>query len=378
MKILIVIPSYKPAYVYGGPIYSVSRLAEALVQRGNEVTVYTTNANGSDELDIKTDFPFDIEGVTVYYFKRWSRGHSNFSPKLLFQLFRNLKTFDVIHIQSWWNLVTVPAALICSIGGKTPMISPRGTLTVYTLTHKGHFLKSIFHKWIGTTLLKKSVLFFSTLREWKEASKLIEISKYYVIPNLLDLYPSTLPREHNEECLQILFLGRIDPAKNLELVFDALKDDPGFKYQWTIAGEGHESYLRECKEKTKDVSGIFLLGSIAGEAKFHLLANADVLVLPSHTENFGNVIIEALSQGTAVLMSRHVGIGDYVVSHRLGLFVDDNPESWKEALRALAMDKSVLHDIRKRAPEIISRDFQPQVIAEEYQKAYEEVLRHAY
>ena len=91
MNILIVIPSYKPAFVYGGPIYSVSRLAEALVQIGNSVTVYTTNANGAEDLNITIGESVDVDGVNVLYFKRWTRGHSNFSPTLLLRLIKNAK-----------------------------------------------------------------------------------------------------------------------------------------------------------------------------------------------------------------------------------------------------------------------------------------------
>jgi glycogen synthase len=54
MKILHIIASYKPAYVYGGPVMSVSMLAEQLALAGNQVDVYTTTANGKTELPVKT------------------------------------------------------------------------------------------------------------------------------------------------------------------------------------------------------------------------------------------------------------------------------------------------------------------------------------
>lgn len=376
MNILIVIPSYKPAFVYGGPIYSVSRLAEALVQIGNSVTVYTTNANGAEDLNITIGESVDVDGVNVLYFKRWTRGHSNFSPTLLLRLIKNAKKFDVIHIQSWWNLVTVPAAWICLLLGKAPMISPRGTLTYYTIYHKGQFFKSIFHNWIGAKLLERSVLCFTTIHEYQEAKKLTRTEKYFVLPNILDLQDPRLVIRKAEESLQILFLGRIDPAKNLELVIEALSSDLDFNYQWKIAGEGDEGYIKVLKEKAKNLHDVQWLGAITGEAKYNLLAEADLLVLPSHTENFGNVVLEALSQGTPVLLSPHVGIGDYVIRQKLGFVVEDNPERWRSELRTMALDKSRLLDIRRIASGVIQRDFEPRVLAKKYQEAYQKVINN--
>ncbi|RME09021.1 MAG: glycosyl transferase, partial [Bacteroidetes bacterium] len=54
MKILQLIPTYKPAYVYGGPIFSVSKLCETLAAEGHEVRMLTTTANGPDELQVPT------------------------------------------------------------------------------------------------------------------------------------------------------------------------------------------------------------------------------------------------------------------------------------------------------------------------------------
>lgn len=374
MRVLIVIPSYKPAYVYGGPIYSVSRLAEALVQIGNDVTVYTTNANGLENLDVNTKKSSIINGVAVFYFRRWTRDHSNFSPSLLVKLIKTANSFDVIHIQSWWNLVAIPAALICLLKGKTPCISPRGSLTEFTVTHKMQLLKSTIHKWVGKRLLNKAVLFFSSFYEKRESTKLLESGKYCILPNVMDLYPPVQVRERLGEELRILFLGRIDPAKNLELIFDSLKGNLDFEYKWWIVGEGSESYIEECKERTKDVKEVEWLGPITGLAKLNLIASADILILPSHTENFGNVVIEALSQGTAVLLSPHVGAGEYVESHGLGFIIEDDPERWKSVFRSLARNKSPLADIRKRAPELIKRDFQPELVAQKYLDVYRHVV----
>ena len=66
MKLLVVTPFYKPAYVYGGPVRSIPSLCEGLTSIGNDVTVYTTNANGKENFGKEKSklFPTDI-GRTV-------------------------------------------------------------------------------------------------------------------------------------------------------------------------------------------------------------------------------------------------------------------------------------------------------------------------
>ena len=69
MKILHIVPSYIPAYRYGGPIESVHSLNAGLVKNGAEVTVYTTNIDGSNDLNVPVGTSVMIDGVRVFYFK---------------------------------------------------------------------------------------------------------------------------------------------------------------------------------------------------------------------------------------------------------------------------------------------------------------------
>ena len=70
MRILFTVLGYKPAWRIGGPIVSVSALAEALARRGHEVIVFTTNSNLDENLDVTTNQPTDVNGVQVWYFER--------------------------------------------------------------------------------------------------------------------------------------------------------------------------------------------------------------------------------------------------------------------------------------------------------------------
>ena len=144
MKILHIIPSYKPAYIYGGPIYSVSAVCEWQARAGHQVFVYTTTANGVSELEVVASEPYLIEGVCVTYFKRFTKDNSNLSPGLLRKLIKNVKEFDIIHLHSWWNLVVIGALTICVLKGKKTVFSPRGTLSEYGRSARSKIVKKVF------------------------------------------------------------------------------------------------------------------------------------------------------------------------------------------------------------------------------------------
>lgn len=211
MKILHITASYKPAFIYGGPIYSVAALCEALnenkeqrtknketgevesqkskvkneldsdenlfvtenLQRSADygqntpaIQVYTTLANGDKELPYQSGETKLVDGVAVTYFKRITKDHSHCSPALLLHLWKNAKKFDIVHIHAWWNLVSMGATVVCLIKGIKPIISPRGMLGDYTLTK----VKSIFHHFIGKQILKRCAFHATTSMEAEEIS----------------------------------------------------------------------------------------------------------------------------------------------------------------------------------------------------------------
>ncbi|HEU0065269.1 MAG TPA: glycosyltransferase, partial [Flavisolibacter sp.] len=180
MKILFISPSYKPAYCYGGPTVSVSQLAETLVQLGNEVTIYTTTANGKTELEVKENERVILNGVAVYYFKRLTGDHTHISFALWNKLNNTVDQFDIIHLQSWWSILIAGSAFICAIKKKKYIISPRGMLSAYTFQTGSSFYKKILHQLIGKRLLKNSYLHATSVLEWKELLKLSKKIKGFI------------------------------------------------------------------------------------------------------------------------------------------------------------------------------------------------------
>src|SRR5690606_15445864 len=135
--------------------------------------------------------------------------------------------------------------------------------------------------------------------EFSEVRKNVSPEDVHIIPNVLNLPVDGQPvpvRQRNG--LHLVFVGRINPIKNLDLLLDVVMDPEVRRLHCTldIIGTGEGDYIRSLQRKTNGLKYIRWLGDIDGEEKFTHMRNADLLCLPSHSENFGNVVIEALSQ----------------------------------------------------------------------------------
>lgn len=382
MKIIHVTASYKPAYIYGGPIQSVAKLCEAMVEisDGEDLQVLTTTANGTEELEVQTGKVSLTDSVPVTYFKRWTKDHSHFSPELLIQL-RNtiLQTQDsklIIHIHAWWNLVSVLSCLIAKWHKIPVLLSPRGMLTSYSFGNRNSISKNLIHNILGKKLLKYCHIHATSEQEKQDILKIITPKSITVISNLVS-FPSSAPslQSSANNIFQLLFLSRIEEKKGLELLFEALTlvDIP---WQLTIAGSGKAEYVESLKlkaEMLKPSNRIKWLGLVDKEKKFDLLADHDLTVLTSHNENFANVVIESLSVGTPVLVSKYVGLADYVKDKELGWVTSLNVDEIKTELVSAYREATKREKIRTEAPSLIKDDFNDVNLAKKYIELYNRI-----
>jgi len=148
MKLLCVIPSYWPAFQFGGPIYSVHGLNNALVKKGIDVTVYATNVGLGKKVLLNQEV--NVNGVKVTYFtfikffEFLGTTGWQFSWCITKALKKNLKKYDIIYIPGIWNYPSVIAGYYCRQYNKPYIIAPKGMLYPYTIKKKdwknGHII----------------------------------------------------------------------------------------------------------------------------------------------------------------------------------------------------------------------------------------------
>ncbi|HEY4196028.1 MAG TPA: glycosyltransferase, partial [Mucilaginibacter sp.] len=352
MKILQINASYKPAYIYGGPTMSVSRLCEEMVKGGHTVEVFTTTANGADELPVAPDQKMIVDGVSVTYFKRLTKDHSHYSPALLRRLRKEVENFDVVHIHAWWNLVSVLSCRVALMSGVPVVVSPRGTLSAYSFTNKNNLPKKIIHHFLGNGLLKRSNLHVTSEREEQGIEALIQPKTITNIPNFIALpdHVSLVP-EKQEGPLKLIFFSRIEQKKGLDILLNALTLVT-VPYHLTIAGDGDAAYVDRLKAiaSANGIADHISWMGFQGANKFELLQQHDLMILPSHDENFGNVVIESLSAGTAVLISKYVGLAGYVAKNNLGWVCGLEEREISGYIDRLQNESVRLSAIREQAP----------------------------
>lgn len=436
MKILHIIASYKPAYIYGGPIMSVAKLCECLsavssnqyqVPRleereeeilnqvqddrdrrsnneqqktnkqtnkqtnishspnspllrrgaGGEATVYTTLANGAEELPYPSGTVKNIDEVEVHYFKRLTKDHSHISPALFWKLWKTAKDFDIIHIHAWWNLVSIFSCLIAVMKGKKIVFTPRGTLSTYSFNNRTSAAKKLFHRYIGKPLLKKCHIHTTSKREEMDMQILLNPKEITTIPNLVELpwkQADTLLQRHKDfnGSLKMIFLSRIEQKKGLELLFTVLSKIQ-YPFHLQIAGTGEADYIAELKQLSEQLEiaeHLTWLGMLNKEEKFLQLAENDLFVLPSYDENFANVVIESLFSGTPVLITENVGLSDYVLEKDLGWVCKRTENDLLEKLNEAYRESTY----SKRIQDTIVEDFKEDKLVERYWEMYGEVL----
>jgi glycosyltransferase involved in cell wall biosynthesis len=338
MRILFVVSYYKPAYVYGGPARSNPALAEGLASLGHEVVVFTTNANGDRNLDLLSARAMDVDGVTVSYFARsqWLPGRYFYSPALGRACREEISHFDAAYISATWTYPMLPAARWARKTCVPYIISPRGSLMNWAMRRKS-LQKAVYLRLFERKFFDNAVAIHCTsqievdqIRQWQFHARPV------LIPNGVDLRPfrSLPPRGYLRRSLGIpssatisLFVGRLHAMKRIDRTIEifssivaALPDA-----HLVLAGPDEDRTGERARVLITQLGlaeHVHLVGQLSGEYLLQAYADADLLILLSHRENFGMVVVEAMAAGLPVLLSREVGVGGDVVRHGAGFVVD--------------------------------------------------------
>ena len=365
MRLLHVVPTYLPATRYGGPIYAVHGLCRALVARGHEVDVFTTNVDGDRESDVPLDAPAVLDGVSVRYFPSAFR-RLYVSPAMRKALHESIARYDAVHLHSVFLWPTFAAARAAGRRGVPYVISPRGMLVPDLIAQKSRFAKTLWIRAVERrTFAKAAAVHFTAQQEWDDARRIaIPLPDPFVVPNGIDLPPAAPgPRLPGT----LLFLGRINWKKGLDRLLDAIRLVPDAKV--VIAGNDEEHLtpkLRAQAERNGIANRVDFRGPVSGAAKEALLRTSTALVLPSLSENFGNVVLEAMAVEMPVIVTPEVGLANDVATAGAGI-VSNN---FAEAIQTLLGDSDARAAMGKRGRELVQARFTWERLAGEMEQHY--------
>ncbi|WP_019605896.1 glycosyltransferase [Teredinibacter turnerae] len=377
MRVLVVIPSFYPAFYYGGPIFSTFKACKAMVESGLELCVATTNANGKSVLDVPVGRYVLVEDIPVKYYPETFLG--KLSLALLAGLKNDIKSVDLVHIQSIFSISTPAALLFSALLGKKIILSPRGSLGEWCLRQKS-FVKLVWVRFLVGPYNKNLIWHVTSKQEKREVEALFPSARCCVVPNGVDLddfekftpdsefYSSkyALP----EGAVVISCMCRLERKKGLDILIEAFSRKlSGKKNHFLfIAGEdfGVLDDLLELVENLKLSSKVRFVGPLNGVEKLNFIACSNVFAMASHNENFGNVYLEALALGVPIVASRATPWED-VRYFECGEWVDNTPSEFSDAIcRVLDRPKQFFAENAKR----YVRQFSWGRISESYKRMY--------
>ena len=377
MRILHVVPTYLPATRYGGPIYAVHGLCRSLAARGHTVEVFTTNVDGRGVSDVPTLTRVEIDSVGVTYFPSPFR-RTYWSPRLRSHVRNSVKTFDIVHLHSVFLHPTLAAARAAFRSGVPYVVSPRGMLVETLINTKSRILKRSWIRLFERKTIRSAASVHLTsdveLRDFRELG--LKAGRIDVVPNGIDIVDPLGSRPATEK--YILFLGRLNWKKRPQVVIDTLKE-LGTEWRAVLAGPSDGSMandLRMMAEQAGTAGRIVFAGEVDGARKRELLAGASLLVLPSISENFGNVVLEAAIEGTPAALTRGVGLADAFGRERAGFILEDPVDTFPAQIRAI-LDSPELLATGRRARALAESMFGWDGVAARMEELYSELIaRH--
>jgi glycosyltransferase involved in cell wall biosynthesis len=332
LRILHVVPTYVPAWRYGGPIRSVHGLCRALASSKHDVHVFTTNVDGDGELGTATCRPIDVEGVKVWYFPCSHLRRLYYSRSMLRSLRTEIRHFDIVHLHSIFLWPTWAAARVARREGVPYLVSPKGMLVRDLVRRKNPWIKGLWISLIERRNLKHASRIHVTSQGEAEALTefSLELPPVFELRNGVDVPEKWTLDDVSEDVRSmishqpyVLFLGRINWKKGIDLLIKSWRGVSGAYL--LIVGNDEDNYaptLIELSEKL-GVSEklIFHCAPVLGADREALFSFARAFVLPSYSENFGNTISEAMIRGVPVILTEDVGAREIVEQAKCGYVV---------------------------------------------------------
>ena len=355
MRILNVTETYAPFVEFGGPPVKVRALSEGLARRGHQVTVLTADWGLEKRLQTPEEkitaerSPFgwrwNKNGVQAIYVPTWLHYRTvSWNPAVKRYCRARLQNFDVVHIFGLYDLLGPMVAAASRKRNLPYVLEPIG---MFVPMVRNLWLKRMYHAAWGRRLLEGASAVIATSDQ--EAGELLagglRGTRVVVRRNGVEV-PRSWPargtfrkaRGISAEEKLVLFLGRLSAKKSPDLLLRAFAElsgrTPGISMTLVLAGPDESGVEAELGQMAKELgvpSKVQFAGPVFGESKWAAYRDADVFVLPSRNENFGNTAAEAVAAGTPVIVTEQCGIAP-LLADEAGLVVRHDTRALSNAL----------------------------------------------
>jgi len=318
MRVVHVIPAVGEES--SGPSYSVTRLCASLSDMGEDLTLAAMDLAAPP-----TNLPF----LELFPIGRGPR-RAGRSPQMYRWLRNEAATgsLDIVHSHGMWQINSIyPQWSVRGTSAKI-VVSPRGALSPWAMTH-GSRLKRVMWPLLQRPSLRAAACFHATAdAELQQIRELGFTQPVAVIPNGVDI-PSRVSGKP-PDFRTLLFLGRIHPKKGVDILLHAWRAVMGSFPDWRLQIIGSDAvygdapgYLREMQALSArlGLERVSFEAPRYGAAKWDAYGEAELFVLPSHSENFGMTVAESLAAGTPVVVTKGTP-WEEIETHGCGWWID--------------------------------------------------------
>ena len=364
MRILNVSQTYSPFFEFGGPPAKVRALSEGLARLGHAVTVLTADWGlqrrlAAENEKIDADYsPFGMRreenGVQAIYLPTWLKYRAtSWNPAVKRYCRARLQNFELVHIFGLYDLLGPAVAAACRARQLPYIVEPIG---MFVPIVRNLLMKRMYHTFFGRALFEGASAIIATSEQ--EAAEMVSggtpREKIVMRRNGVEA-PAKLPERGvfraaqgiSPEAKLILFLGRLSEKKSPDLLLRAFAALPGrmegSDLQLVFVGpdeSGMRARLEQMAGKFGLTPRVHFCGALYEKSKWGAYRDADVFVLPSQNENFGNSAAEAVAAGTPVIVTRECGIAP-LLADVAGLAVAHEADALSQALARVLSDREL-------------------------------------
>ncbi|TYC08805.1 glycosyltransferase [Bizionia gelidisalsuginis] len=354
MNIFFPLNAFYPSQI-GGPCNTLYWHCVALKNNDVQSTIITTTVGIKDK--VVADKWLQLDCGDVFY---GTKGVMSFKTRK--RLNNEISKTDILHMNSLFSSFSIYSFLYRLLFHPKKKIiwSVRGELNINALKYSSWKKKPLL---ILYKLLNKHIVYHSTsVQETEGIKKMFPRNKIVEIPNLI----SPAERHSLTNNQDLLYVGRIHPIKSLHKIVQGLALSEAFMksdIKFFIVGkqeERHNSYKEELMSlviKLNLQDKVTFKGHLEGFEKEKAYAEAYALILASETENFGNVVVEALNQGTPVIASKGTP-WQVLEEYNAGFHVSNDPKSLSIAIDSLlSLKKENYQQMRINSYKLVDENF---------------------
>lgn len=339
MKVLHVTNSIDKSV--GGPSRSVPQTCIELAKFGVSIELVTRDSFNKVEIPVTDNLEINFKTIWELF---------------LYGARLSKKDIDLIHLQHIWNPY-IQVMAWWAFQKKIPyIITPRGMLEPWIMAHNPWKKKAALFLYQKKAIQRAAHIHATAQMEADNIRALGFSNPISIIPNGIDLREVKEVKKYYGS-KKIIFLSRIHPKKGIELLLEAWRNIDTNDWSLAIAGNGEAAYISTLTQSAQDLKNVHFVGEQYGEAKWDFLRSADIMVLPTHSENFGIAVAEALAVGVPVITTTGTPWED-LKTYECGWWIDLSKENLAKTL-GMAMQKTTgeLEAMGKNGIELIKNNY---------------------